>query len=204
MVQAPVLSTYNPVSETELHCDGSKLRFGCAASKTDRFKFPSTFFYFSKRTIEAESKYHSFELETLAIIYSLRRFKMYPQGIKFKIVTDCNSFKLCSDKRDINSRISLWALELEHYDKVIEHIGGDRMKHTDASSRIYSIMVFEENSFEANLIASQNRDKNICEVREILQTSQDPLFDIKKGLIYRKYNNEILFYGPEKMEYPAL
>ena len=147
---------YNPVSETELHCDASKLGFG--ASKTDRFKFPSSF-YFSKRSTEAESKYHSFELETLAIIYSLRRFKIYLQGIKFKIVTDCNSLKLSIDKIDINSRISRWALELEHYDKVIEHRGGDRMKHADALSRICSIMIVEENSFEANLIVSQNRDK---------------------------------------------
>ena len=204
MVQVPVLSIYNPISETELHCDASKLGFGAVLlqRQTDLNFHPV--FYFSKRTTEAESKYHSFELETLAIIYSLRRFKIYVQGIKFKIVTDCNSLKLCLDKRDINSRISRWELELEHYDKIVEHRGGDRMKHADALSRICSIMVVEENSFEANLIVSQNHDKKICEVRDILQKSEDRLFEMRNGVIYRKHDNKILFYVPEKMEYHVL
>lgn len=42
--------------------------------------------YFFKRTSTAEEHYHSFELETLAIIYALRRFKVYLEGIQFLIV----------------------------------------------------------------------------------------------------------------------
>lgn len=66
--------------------------------------------YFSKRSTVAESRYHSFELETLAIIYSLRRFRAYLEGIKFKILTDCNSLTLTLAKRNINSRIARWTL----------------------------------------------------------------------------------------------
>lgn len=42
----------------------------------------------SKRTTEAESRYQSLELETLSVIYALKRFKIYLQGIYFKVVTD--------------------------------------------------------------------------------------------------------------------
>ena len=51
-------------------------------------------FYFSKRAGEIESRYHSFEPEMLAIVYAMRRFRIYLYGIKFKIVTDCNSLTL--------------------------------------------------------------------------------------------------------------
>jgi len=70
-------------------------------------------FYFSKRTTPTESKYHSFELETLAVIYALRRFRNYLHGIKFKIITDCDSFRLTLNKKDIHPRIARWVLELQ-------------------------------------------------------------------------------------------
>lgn len=56
-------------------------------------------FYFSKRTTESESKFHSFELETLAI-YALKQFRVYLQGIKFKILTDCNSLTMTLKKEE--------------------------------------------------------------------------------------------------------
>ncbi|XP_044312889.1 E3 SUMO-protein ligase ZBED1-like [Drosophila rhopaloa] len=55
---------------------------------------PYMILYLSKRTSVAESKYHSFELETIAFIYALRRFRIYLYGQRFKIITDCNSLTL--------------------------------------------------------------------------------------------------------------
>lgn len=37
--------------------------------------------YFSKRTTEIESKCHSYELETLAIIQALKHFRTYLLGV---------------------------------------------------------------------------------------------------------------------------
>ena len=200
MVEAPVLSIYNPQSETELHCDASKLGFGAVLLQRQSDSNFHPICYFSKRTTEVESMYHSFELETLAIIYALRRFRIYLQGIHFKIITDCNSLKLTLDKKDINPKIARWFHELEIYEKTIEHRAGEKMKHLDALSRINSVMVIEENSFEANLIVSQNCDPKICEVRKKLQNAEDRLYEMRNGVIYRKRDEKILFYVPEKME----
>jgi len=68
------------------------------------------FFFYSHRTTDVESRYHSYELEILAIINSIKRFRVYLQGIKFKIVTDCNSVAMTLAKKDINPRIARWAL----------------------------------------------------------------------------------------------
>ncbi|XP_043478302.1 uncharacterized protein LOC122508807, partial [Leptopilina heterotoma] len=174
LTETPVLSIYDPRDETELHCDASKLGYGAVLLQRKKDGHFHPIFYFSKRTTEVESKYHSFELETLAIIYALKRFRIYLQGIKFKIVTDCNSLKLTLDKKEVNPRISRWALELENYDKTFEHRSGEKMQHVDAFSRAVNvIMIVEDNSLESNLSICQNLDPKIKELREKLQNSDD-------------------------------
>jgi len=54
--------------------------------------------YFSRATSDAEKNYHSYELETLAIVKAVERFHVYLQGINFKIITDCNSLVLAMKK----------------------------------------------------------------------------------------------------------
>ena len=196
LIDFPVLSIYSPKDETELHCDASKLGYGATLlqRKSDGLFHPV--FYFSKRTTEVESRYHSFELETLAIIYPLRRFRIYLQGIPFQIVTDCNALKLTLDKKDVNPRISQWDLELEAYDKTCEHRAGEKMRHVDAFSQAVNVLIVEDNTFESNLAICQNLDPKIRELREKRQNSEDRLFEMRNGLIYRKRNNDILFYVP--------
>lgn len=99
LTQAPVLAVYNPNDPTKLHCDASSIGYGAVLmqKKIDGKMHP--IFYYSKRTTESESKLHSFELETLAIIYALERFRIYLQGLKFKILTDCNAVTMRLKKR---------------------------------------------------------------------------------------------------------
>lgn len=104
-----------------MHCDASSLGFGSVLlqKQSDSKYHPVS--YFSKRSTEVESKYHSYELECLAIVYALKRFRIYLTGLHFKIITDCNSIKLALSKKDINPRIARWALELQNFDFIIEH-----------------------------------------------------------------------------------
>lgn len=120
LVEAPVLAIYSDKKVTELHTDASSLGFGAALmQKQEDGKFHPVA-YFSKATTAAESRYHSFELETLAIIYALQRFHVY-LGIPFKIITDCNSLTQTLEKKMINPRIARRALELENYEYTIQH-----------------------------------------------------------------------------------
>ena len=61
------------------------------------------------------------------------------------------------------------------------------MKHGDALSRINSVIVSEDNSFEANLIVSQNCDPKICEVLKKLQNAEYRLYEMRNGSVMRKY-----------------
>ena len=88
---------YSPLRDTELHTD--------ASSRQDDRKFHPVAYY-SKSASEVEHRYHSFELETLAVVYALRRFRMFLEGRRFTIVTVCNSLALTLGKRLLNPRIA--------------------------------------------------------------------------------------------------
>jgi len=198
LMDTPILSIYSPHDETELHCDASAAGFGAILmqKKADRKFHP--IFYFSKRTTEIESKYHSFELETLSIIYALHRFRTYLLGIKFKIITDCQALSLTLNKKETNPRIARWVLEMQNYDYILEHRSGSRMTHVDALSR--QIFVVEDNSFDRNLALCQSDDPKIAKIQAELQRSENKLFEMRNGLIYRKRQGQILFYVPSMLE----
>lgn len=99
---------YDPSRETELHTDASKIGFGAVLlQKQDDLKFHPVAF-FSKTASDCESRYHSYELETLAVVYALDRFRVYLTGIAFTIVSDCNSLVLTFKKKEVNPRIARW------------------------------------------------------------------------------------------------
>lgn len=200
----PILSIYSPLSETQLHCDASSVGFGSILmQKQVDGKFHPVF-YFSKRTTECESKYHSYELETLAVVYALKRFHVYLHGIPFKIITDCDSFRLTLTKRDIIPRIMRWTLLLQNYDYTIEHRSNVHMKHVDALSRIQNILVLEGNTLDQTLAIKQGTDPDIVKIREMLEKSECKVYEMRNGLVYRKYKDKILFYVPRAMEFQIL
>ena len=200
LASAPVLSIYSPHDATELHCDASTLGFGAVLMQRKSDSKYHPIFYFSKRTIEVENRYHSFELETLAIINALKRFRSFLLGINFKIITDCNSLKLTLDKKDLNPRIARWALELQDYDYVVEHRSGNRMKHVDALSRVTNISIVEDNPLEVSLSVSQGQDPKIKELIVKLEAQEDSNFEMRNGLVCKKIEDNLLFYVPAHME----
>jgi len=200
LTEAPILSIYHPGDPTELHCDASSQSFGAVLlqRKADNRFHPV--FFFSKRTTDVESRYHSYELETLAIVYTLRRFRIYLQGISFKIATDCNALVMTLNKQNLNPRIARWALELQDFDYSTEHRPGKKMLHVDALSRANGILVIEDNTFEFNLSVCQMQDDNIMKLKSRIEREQDGLFEMRDGLVYRKRGDRLLFYVPRAME----
>ncbi|GFT35437.1 hypothetical protein TNCV_922551 [Trichonephila clavipes] len=93
LCQKPVLGIYRQNCETEIHTDASI--DGLAAVLLQRSPDDNSLhpiYYMSRKTSETERKYTSYELEVLAIIEALKKFKVYILGMPFKIITDCNAF----------------------------------------------------------------------------------------------------------------
>ncbi|KAG5308611.1 TF29 protein, partial [Pseudoatta argentina] len=168
--QEPLLKLYRVGADTELHTDASSYGFGailCQRDDQDRLFHPVC--YASWKTSEAESRYSSYELEVLAVIRALNKFRVYLLGIPFKIVTDCNAFVLTMSKKDLCVRVARWALLLQEFDCTIEHRSGKAMRHVDALSRnLPEIMYIREDnsSLVARLSNAQRDDKTLTQIIE--------------------------------------
>jgi Reverse transcriptase (RNA-dependent DNA polymerase). len=100
LITLPILQLYKQDAETELHTDASKHGFGAILMQknSDDNKFHPVF-YASGKTTPAEEKYISYELEVLAIVKALNKFRIYLLGIPFIIVTDCQAFTMTMNKK---------------------------------------------------------------------------------------------------------
>lgn len=136
LISYPVLRLYNPISETELHTDASTKALAAILLQKQSNSTWVPIAYFSQSANNAESRYHSFELEMLAIVKAVERFHIYLYGITFSIVSDCNALVHAVNKAHLNPRIARWTLKLQNYRFKVIHRSGQKMLHVDALSRI--------------------------------------------------------------------
>lgn len=135
LIQKPTLALYNPKAETELHTDACKIGVGGILLQKNESGALKAVAYFSKQTTREEQNYSSYDLETLAVISSLQKFRVYLIGLSFKIVTDCNSLRATFLKRDMLPRVARWWSQMQEFNFDIEYRAGKSMSHVDALSR---------------------------------------------------------------------
>lgn len=197
LASPPVLCVYNSVAETELHSDASSMGFeAILLQKQESGRF-APIAYFSKATTEVERKYHSYKLETLAVVRAVERFHVYLQGITFRIVTDCNALVMAMKKINLNPRIARWSLALQNYKYELLHRPGGRMVHVDCLSR--NVMMINARSLENELMYRQLSDCKLKEIAEKTELHGSDHFVIIDGLLFRNYKERKLFVVPEDM-----
>lgn len=104
----PVLDIYDPRRNHEVHAPS-------VLQQQNNLTWKPVF-YFSRLCSETEQQYHSHELEVLAIVETLQRFRIYLIGKHFTIVTDCNSIQTTKNTSPMIPRIARWWLKLLEYD----------------------------------------------------------------------------------------
>lgn len=202
--ERPILAIYDPQAETQLHTDASK--FGLAGILLQRrdSEIWQPVAYYSRQTQTDEMKLHSFELETLAVVCALNKFRSYLIGLKFTIITDCNALRATFTKRDLIPRISRWWIQFLEYDCIIEYRPGERMSHVDALSRspvsvdlepIHTLDVLSITT-EDWISTVQSSDEEIKRIKEILEDPNTPNvtktykeYTVKNGRVFRLVEN---------------
>ncbi|KAL0810525.1 hypothetical protein ABMA28_010646 [Loxostege sticticalis] len=205
LVKRPILALYDVKANTQVHTDACKYGIAGMLLQEDEVGRWRAVAYYSRQTTIEEQKYHSFELETLAVIASLQRFRVYILGIKFAIVTDCNALRTTLSKRDMIPRIGRWWLQLQEYDCNIEYRPGNRMNHVDALSR--------------NAIPKTNEpdpvfdgaDEEVQRIRQILEDPDTPRitdiyqnYKLKSGKIYRVVDSQLKWLVPRGFRWQIL
>ncbi|BET03422.1 multicellular organismal development [Nesidiocoris tenuis] len=213
LTSEPILMIFDPKYPIELHTDASSDGYGAILLHKIENK-PHVVAYFSKRTSPSESRYHSYELETIAVKYAIEHFRQFLQGRKFTVVTDCNSLKASRDKKDLSPRVHRWWAFLQAFDFEIVYRKGSSMKHVDFLSRnlVPSIqpvttpspLINEESRAGGNckridltelpenwLQFEQQRDEEISETLSQMNNGEldEALlqtYEIRSGILFRK------------------
>ncbi|GFY27799.1 transposon Tf2-6 polyprotein [Trichonephila clavipes] len=199
MSEGPILHLYKYGRKTELYTDACKQGFGAILLQEAEDGKLHPVYYMSKKTNTAEEKYDSYELEVLAIINALKKFRVYLLGQHFKIVTDCSAFQKTMQKKDLITRIARWALQLEEFDYEIEHRVGSRMKHVDALSR-YPVMMVCNDTLTSKLKKTQEEDDNIQTLKSLLEKQESEEFFERNGILYKYLNGRELILTPKAMQ----
>ncbi|CAG9137669.1 unnamed protein product [Plutella xylostella] len=135
LTNEPVLAIYDPKLRTEVHTDASSIGYGAVLIQVHETGHKRVVAYFSRRTQGAESKYHSKDLETLAVVKALQHFRHYLIGLEFTVVTDCNVLKLTQHKKDLLPRVCRWWAYLQDFNFSLEYRKGSNLAHADYLSR---------------------------------------------------------------------
>ena len=135
LTSAPVLAVYDPELPNEISTDASK--DGLAAVYTQRHAddLSKVVFYWSRATKDAETRYSAIELECLAVVEALERFRVYVEGTTVTLTTDCSALRWLASFKDTSSRLFRWAMRLSTFSFDVRHRAGRLNAVADALSR---------------------------------------------------------------------
>lgn len=192
LVSRPILALYNPDHATEVHCDASKIGVGGVLLQKDVADGQlRPVAYFSRQTTREESFWHSYELETMAVVLSLKKFRVYLLGLEFKVMTDCVALRTTLTKRDLLPKVARWWLMLQEFNFTIEYRPGLSMQHVDALSR-NPMPIEDQEEIEILQITTsdwlhtvQMTDPRLKHIKAVLNTSEEELKDFTNNYVLR-------------------
>ncbi|CAF0811670.1 unnamed protein product [Brachionus calyciflorus] len=88
----------------------------------------------------AELHYGITEKECLAVVWSVKKFRIYLYGNIFILVTDHSALLWLMKIRDANGRLARWAIYLQTYTFAIVHRSGKKHLNADALSRAFAVV----------------------------------------------------------------
>ena len=95
--------------------------------------------YGSRYLNDTEKKYSIGELELLAVVWGLEKFRFHLYGKKVHLYTDHQALepliKRNRSNKQYSARLTRWLDRLTHFDISIQHIAGSNLKFTDYLSR---------------------------------------------------------------------
>ena len=134
LASQPLLHHFQNHLPTEIRCDGSAL--GLGAILLQKHENCSRIVAYASRMVNKHEKnYPISELESLAVVYALEKFRSYLIGTKFKVYTDHLSLCWMFNKKKLSPRLTRWALALQEYDFEVVYKSGKQNIDADCLSR---------------------------------------------------------------------
>jgi hypothetical protein len=151
--------------------------------------------YESRKLKEHERHYATHDLELVAIVHSLRKWRHYLMGKRFELRTNHNGLKYLFDQPTLNSIQRRWLEFLSEYDFDIKHIKGKENRVVDALNR----RVHELHATTISMYQSYLKDR-IIEAAKLDLQYKELVEKLQQGNLQQKIeeykldNDEILMY----------
>eukprot|EP01052_Picozoa_sp_SAG31_P048525 SAG31_NODE_10191_length_1172_cov_23.383970_1_plen_240_part_00 len=115
--------------------------------------------YASRSLIAAEKNYSVQELEALAIIFAVKKFRKYLLSSHFTVrcMTDHRTLECLSNAKDVAGRLARWAMIMSEYSYEVQYIKGKANTVADCLSRLIAI---PEDKWEPLTIEDRDSDED--------------------------------------------
>ena len=91
-------------------------------------------------------------------------------------------------KKDLTSKIPLWALTMVESDNEITHRPVSQMRHADTLSRNVSVVVTQlsiiDEEISCKIANSQNNDEHIRVIKELIEKGKEENYIIENGVLH--------------------
>jgi hypothetical protein len=182
LTSAPVLVTPDYEKPFIIACDASKIGVGGVLSQLDESSNERPIAYFSRKLNKCQKNYSVTELECLAAILSIEKFREYVEGLEFTVITDHASLKWLMNQSDLHGRLARWALKLQGFNFKIEHRKGNLNIVPDALSRLFedeNLDSIEIQNSLVNLNSPLFTSDSYEQLKSHIRAKQDQLPDLK-------------------------
>lgn len=145
--------------------------------------------YISQKLNAAQKNYTITELECLAAVNSVKKFRPYIDGTPFTIITDHMSLKWLMGQKDLSGRLARWSLKLQAYDFDIVHRKGAKNVVPDVLSRMHMEEIDSRSlSTDISLDDVEFQSESYRSLVRATEVNAERLPDVKvmRGVIYKR------------------
>ena len=139
LTEEPCLAHYAKDRDNIVTTDASKTGLGITLWQKQSDGEIKPIAFGSRYQNESEQNYSIGELELLAVVWGLEKFRFYLYGKKVYLYTDHQALEPLIKRnrcnRQYSARLTRWLDRLAHFDIAIQHIAGSNLKFTDFLSR---------------------------------------------------------------------
>ncbi|UYV82532.1 hypothetical protein LAZ67_21002703, partial [Cordylochernes scorpioides] len=131
----PILHLFQEGLPCQLYCDASTQGIAGILKQVHPNNQIHPVQFYSRALRPHEQNYNISELECLAIIESVEKFRIYLTGTKFTIFSDHHALQWLKSIKNPAGRLFRWSLRLSTYDYEIRYIKGTQQYEADLLSR---------------------------------------------------------------------
>ncbi|KAF0716362.1 AP2/ERF domain-containing protein PFD0985w-like [Aphis craccivora] len=187
--------------------DASNTHIGAELFQINEAGKHQTLSFISRTLNRAERNYGTTELELLAIVFACKKFRNYVLGYETHLLTDHQALTFMNSCQLLNARLTRWAIKLQEYNLIIEHVPGKENVGADTLTRYpqspddnlgrngiqFTINKVELTDYSKSLINQfdrlselQRKDKRLVKIFQQINSKENKHFIIFNDLLFTK------------------